>query len=62
MSMTPEEAVIGACLLDSSVIREAVQHVMPSDFAHWKGVSYSPLILDPPNVRGARRRVPVIRL
>lgn len=35
--MTPEEAVIGACLLDESVIRAAVQHVMPSDFASWQG-------------------------
>lgn len=35
--MTPEEAVIGACLLDQNVIREAVKFVMPSDFSHWKG-------------------------
>jgi type IV secretion system protein VirB3 len=32
------------------------------NFTHWKGVSYSPLPLDPPNVHGARRRVPFIRL
>lgn len=37
MSLTPEEAVIGACLLDQSVIRLAVEHVMPSDFSFWKG-------------------------
>lgn len=35
--MTPEQAVIGACLLDSSVIRMAVEHVMPSDFDTWQG-------------------------
>jgi len=35
--MTPEQAVIGACLLDSRVIRLAVEHVMPSDFATWQG-------------------------
>jgi len=37
MTLTPEEAVLGACLLDSSVIRLAVEHVMPSDFSFWKG-------------------------
>ncbi len=35
--MTPEEAVLGACLLDQTVIRLAVEHVMPSDFSFWKG-------------------------
>lgn len=35
--MSPEEAVIGACLLDQNVIREAVKYVMPSDFSFWKG-------------------------
>lgn len=35
--MTPEEAVIGACLLDERVIRFAVEHVMPSDFSTWQG-------------------------
>lgn len=44
--MTPEEAVIGACLLDSSVIREAVQHVMPSDFERWQGVEIFQAIID----------------
>lgn len=44
--MTPEEAVIGACLLDSNVIREAVQHVMPSDFATWQGQEIYQAILD----------------
>ena len=33
--MTPEEAVLGACMLDERVIRFAVEHVMPSDFAIW---------------------------
>jgi hypothetical protein len=37
MTLTPEEAVLGACLLDQSVIRLAVEHVMPSDFSFWKG-------------------------
>jgi type IV secretion system protein VirB3 len=32
------------------------------NFRHWKGVSYSPLVLDPPNVRGIRRNAPFIRL
>lgn len=36
-ALTPEEAVLGACLLDQSVIRQAVEHVMPSDFSFWKG-------------------------
>lgn len=36
-ALTPEEAVLGACLLDQNVIREAVQHIMPSDFSFWKG-------------------------
>lgn len=44
--MTPEEAVIGACLLDSNVIREAVQHVMPSDFGTWQGVEIFQAIID----------------
>ena len=35
--MTPEEAVIGACILDPNVIREAVKLVMPSDFDTWQG-------------------------
>jgi DnaB-like helicase N terminal domain/AAA domain len=35
--MTPEEAVLGACMLDENVIRFAVQHVMPSDFFYWQG-------------------------
>lgn len=35
--MTPEEAVIGACLLEEGVIRQAIQHVMPSDFSTWQG-------------------------
>lgn len=35
--MTPEQAVIGSCLLDERVIRQAVEHVMPSDFATWQG-------------------------
>lgn len=35
--MTPEEAVLGACMLDQNVIRFAVQHVMPSDFYFWQG-------------------------
>lgn len=35
--MTPEEGVIGACLLDPGVIRFAKQHVMPSDFGSWQG-------------------------
>lgn len=35
--MTPEEAVLGACMLDQNVIRFAVQHVMPSDFYYWQG-------------------------
>ena len=35
--MTPEEAVIGACLLDQNVIREAVKYVIPDDFSHWMG-------------------------
>jgi replicative DNA helicase len=44
--MTPEEAVIGACLLDSSVIPLAVQHVMPSDFEHWIGGDIYQAIID----------------
>lgn len=36
-ALTPEEAVLGACLLDQSVIRLAVEHIMPSDFSFWKG-------------------------
>ena len=35
--LTPEEAVIGACILDQGVIREAVKLVMPSDFSTWQG-------------------------
>jgi AAA domain/DnaB-like helicase N terminal domain len=35
--LTPEEAVLGACMLDEKVIRFAVQHVMPSDFYFWQG-------------------------
>lgn len=35
--MTPEEAVLGACMLDQHVIRFAVEHVMPSDFFYWQG-------------------------
>lgn len=35
--MTPEEAVIGACLLDGNVVRLATEHVMPSDFSTWQG-------------------------
>lgn len=35
--MTPEEAVIGACLLDERVIRFATEHVMPTDFSTWQG-------------------------
>lgn len=35
--MTPEEAVIGSCILDPDVIREAVKLVMPSDFETWQG-------------------------
>jgi hypothetical protein len=35
--LTPEEAVIGACILDPNVIREAVKVVMPSDFETWQG-------------------------
>lgn len=43
--MTPEEAVIGACILDSNVIREAVKLVMPSDFETWQGEEvYSAII------------------
>lgn len=36
-ALTPEEAVLGACMLNQDVIREAVEHVMPSDFSFWKG-------------------------
>jgi type IV secretion system protein VirB3 len=32
------------------------------NFTHWKGVSYSPLVLDPPNLRGVRRHVPLARV
>jgi type IV secretion system protein VirB3 len=32
------------------------------NFTHWKGVSYSPLILDLPDIRGRRRHVPVVFL
>lgn len=35
--LSPEEAVIGACILDQGVIREAVKLVMPSDFSTWQG-------------------------
>lgn len=35
--MTPEEAVIGACLLDGTVVRFATEHVMPTDFSTWQG-------------------------
>ena len=44
--MTPEEAVIGACLLDPNVIREAIEHVMPSDFATWQGEQIFQAIID----------------
>src|SRR6184192_4307270 len=36
-TVNAEEAVIGACLLDQNVIREAVKYVMPSDFSFWQG-------------------------
>lgn len=32
------------------------------NFRHWKGVSYSPLILDLPDVRGRRRHQPLVIL
>lgn len=35
---------------------------LTSNFRHWKGVSYSPLALDPPDARGIRRRVPVVHI
>lgn len=44
--MTPEEAVIGACLLNPDVIREAVQHVMPSDFERWQARDTYQAIID----------------
>lgn len=44
--MTPEEAVIGACLIEPEVIREAVKYVMPSDFATWQGEQIFQAIID----------------
>ena len=32
------------------------------NFTHWKGVSYSPLVLDLPDVHGCRRHVPLVLL
>lgn len=46
MTFTPEEGVIGACLLDPSIIRLAVEHVMPSDFITWQGQEIFQAIID----------------
>lgn len=46
MTLTPEEAVIGACLIDQEVIREAVKYVMPSDFGSWQGEQTFQAIID----------------
>lgn len=38
--------MIGACLLDPGVIREAVKYVMPSDFGTWQGEQIFQAIID----------------
>lgn len=55
--MTPEEAVIGACLLDQNVIREAVKLVMPSDFETWQGEEVFTAII---NLHSTQRPVDVL--
>jgi replicative DNA helicase len=57
VTLTPEEAVIGACLLDESVIREAVKIVMPSDFGSWQGEEVFTAII---NLHSTKRPVDVI--
>lgn len=49
--------MIGACLLDESVIREVVKIVMPSDFQSWQGEEVFTAII---NLHGTKKPVDII--
>lgn len=57
--MTPEEAVIGACLLNPDVLPLAMKEVMPSDFETWQGQEIFQALVD---LRASGKRPDVVTM